>query len=127
MSGQPVVLIAPAGGVAVFQPLQIGRMRATLRDTRAIALHREHGRVVQTCRQDPPCRSRTDEAAGDDIGHARVLTFLGRALLEDNEHARAAATVGPRELLEKSGCTFYEAGTWSGHQDRVTGCASPGG
>lgn len=41
MSGQPVVLIAPAGGVAVLQPLQVGRMRATLRDVRAVALHRE--------------------------------------------------------------------------------------
>jgi hypothetical protein len=41
MSEQPVVLIAPAGGVAVLQPLQVGRMRATLRDARAIALHRE--------------------------------------------------------------------------------------
>jgi hypothetical protein len=37
-SGEPVVLIAPAGGVAVLRPLQIGSLRGALRDVRAAAL-----------------------------------------------------------------------------------------
>lgn len=49
-------------------------------------------------------------AAGDDIGRARVLTFLGRALLDENEPARVAATVLPvLDVLEKCGCALYAA------------------
>lgn len=60
-SGEPVMLIAPAGGVAVLQPLQTGSLRGALRDMRLIVLdgqtasldvvepesaHREPERVV---------------------------------------------------------------------------------
>lgn len=88
-----------------------------VKDTRSIALrHRRIGEVlvqlddIVAAIDHLHTAAELMNAAGDDLGHARVVTFLGRALLEKNEHDRAAATVEPvLEMLEKSGCAFYEA------------------
>ncbi|MET8763081.1 hypothetical protein [Lentzea sp. NPDC004782] len=37
-SGEPIMLIAPAGGVCVLQPLQTGSLRGALRDMRLVVL-----------------------------------------------------------------------------------------
>ncbi|MET8763076.1 tetratricopeptide repeat protein [Lentzea sp. NPDC004782] len=86
-------------------------------DTRSIALrYRRVGEVliqlddVVAATEHFRAAAELMTAVGDAVGRARVLTFLGRAQLAENEHVRGAATVLPvLEVLEKSGCALYAA------------------